>query len=138
LSEQHVFPPRLDRRRVEKLIEKRLTSGREGEFLDVYEGIFQTVWNRILPTLGSVTMMLVMERTLLATTQRYPMLQTVQVTEQGLSFAGFRRSLTNEAREKAQEALKELVTALLDGLALLTGDVLMQQLLREIEETYEP
>lgn len=57
----------------------------------------------------------------------------VQVTDEGISFAVLHQRIGEEEGEEIREALKELVTNLIDILAMLTGDILVRQLIKEIE-----
>jgi hypothetical protein len=118
---------------VDKIIEQRVSQARKEEVLEVYEDLLQTIWNRIMPTLGRVTVMAIVERALALTKETYPVLGHLQVTNEGLSFDKLRQRVEEEEREVIREALKELVANLIDILAMLTGDILVRQLIKEIE-----
>jgi len=55
------------------------------------------------------------------------------VTNEGISFDVLRQRVGEEEREVIREALKELIANLIDILAMLTGDILVRQLIKEIE-----
>jgi hypothetical protein len=118
---------------VQKLIEERVSQARKEEVLEIYEDLLQTIWNRITPTLGRVTVMAIVERTVALTKETYQVVDHLQVTPEGLSFDELRQQMGDEEREALREALKELVANLIDILAMLTGDILVRQLIKEIE-----
>ena len=55
------------------------------------------------------------------------------MTNEGISFDVLRQRVGEEEREVIREALKELIANLIDILAMLTGDILVRQLIKEIE-----
>ena len=117
----------------EKMIAERVSQARKEEMLEIYEDLLQTLWNRILPTLGRVTVMAIMERSLALTSEKYPLIGHLQVTNEGVSFSVLSQQMGQEERESVRDALKELVANLIDILAMLTGDILVRQLIKEIE-----
>lgn len=117
----------------EKMIEERVTRARKEEVLEIYEDLLQTIWDRILPTLGRVTVMAIMERALALTKESYSLLGHLKVTAEGISFEALREQMGEEERAILRDALKELVANLIDILAMLTGDILVRQLIKEIE-----
>lgn len=118
---------------VKERVSQAKTEARKEEVLEIYEDLFKTIWNRILPTLGRVTVIAIVERALVLTREKYPSLAHLEVTPEGLSFEILRKRLPEEERMNLREALKELIANLIDILAMLTGDILVRQLLREIE-----
>ncbi len=118
---------------VELLIEERVNHARKEEVLDIYEELLTTIWNRILPTLGQVTVVAIVERALVITTRTYPQIRYLQVRNHGIDFSELRQHADESAREMLREALKDLLTKLVDILAALTGDVLVRQLIKEFE-----
>ena len=122
----------------EKMIAERVSQARKEEMLEIYEDLLQTLWNRILPTLGRVTVMAIMERSLALTSEKYPLIGHLQVTNEGVSFSVLSQQMGEEEREEIREALKELVANLIDILAMLTGDILVRQLMKEIETRQLP
>lgn len=118
---------------VEKMVAERISQARKEEVLKIYEDLLQTIWNRILPTLGRVTVSAIMERALALTAEDFPSVGRLQVTNDGLSFDQLRVRVGEEERDVLRDALRELVANLIDILAMLTGDILVRQLIKEIE-----
>lgn len=118
---------------VDKVINNRINDARKAEVLGIYEELLQTVWDRILPTLGRVTTVAIMERAIILTKEKYPIVSRVGVGPRGLVLDSLRESSNGADSATIREALKELVADLIDILAMLTGDILVSQLIKEIE-----
>jgi hypothetical protein len=118
---------------IERAVKERITQARKEEVLDIYDELLKTIWNRIHPTLGRVTVMAIMERALAITQESYPVISNLRVTPEGVSFRNLGQRLKEEDSQVIREGLKELITNLIDILAMLTGDILVKQLLQEIE-----
>ncbi|HEY9830795.1 MAG TPA: hypothetical protein V6D26_09455 [Stenomitos sp.] len=123
---------------VEEVLQQRVDSAknraRKEEVLEIYEDLLQTIWNRIMPTLGRVTVTAITERALALTAEKYPLIKHLEATTEGVSFEVLRQHLGEERKPILREALKDVITNLIDILAMLTGDILVRQLLKEIEE----
>lgn len=118
---------------VQEQVEREKNIARKEEVLEIYEDLLQAIWNRIMPTLGRVTVMAIMERALVLTAEKYPLVKHLVATAEGVSFEILRQRLGEEQKPVLREALKEVITNLIDLLAMLTGDILVRQLLKEIE-----
>jgi hypothetical protein len=118
---------------VQERVDQAKTIARKEEVLEIYEDLLQTIWNRIMPTLGRVTVTAITERALVLTTEKYPLTKQLRLTADGVSFDILRQHLGEEEKPVLRDALKELVTNLIDILAMLTGDILVTKLLKEIE-----
>lgn len=119
---------------VEKMVAERVSQARKEEVLEIYKDLLSTIWNRILPTLGRVTVSAIVERALALTEEAYPLVGHLKVTEEGVSFDALRQRMEEEEPEVVREALKEVITNLIDILVMLTGDILVRQLIKEIEK----
>ncbi|MCG6861848.1 MAG: hypothetical protein LJE70_11295 [Chromatiaceae bacterium] len=117
----------------DKVLSERIKQARKEEVLEIYEELLQTVWDRILPTLGRVTVIAIMERAITLTRESFPIVQRLEVSPDGLLFDDLRDGMDESELEVIREALRELVADLIDILAMLTGDVLVQQLIKEID-----
>ncbi|HEY9671593.1 MAG TPA: hypothetical protein V6D11_09135 [Waterburya sp.] len=118
---------------VQERVDRAKNIARKEEVLEIYEDLLQTIWNRIMPTLGRVTVTAIMERALVLTAEKYPLIKHLEATAEGVSFELLRQHLGEEEKPVLREALKEVITNLIDILAMLTGDILVRQLLKEIE-----
>ncbi len=101
--------------------------------LNIYEDLFQTIWGKIVPTLGAVTTAAILKRAVHCTKSEYAVLDYLQVTEQGLVFDELRSHLGEKDRQLVLSAFKELVANLFDVLARLTGNILVDELNKLVE-----
>lgn len=118
---------------IEAIIERRVDQGVKAEVVDIYEEILVAVWVKILPTLGKITVRTIAQRALHLTAQRYAILDSMTVTDDGFDFRALRERVDEKDRAAIREALKELIVSLFDILTKLTGNVLVERLTREIE-----
>jgi hypothetical protein len=118
---------------IEKHVEDRVIQARKEDILEIYEDLLKTIWNRIQPTLGRVTVMAIMERAVVLTKERYLLIEHLRVIPEGVDFHPLHQRVGEEDRDVIREALKELIANLIDILAMLTGDILVRQLMQEIE-----
>jgi len=132
-KEQKLPTPGSGHEVADKVLNERIRQARKGEVLEIYEELLQTVWDRILPTLGQVTTMAIMGRAIVLTKESFAIVDRLEVSSEGLSFDDLRDSMSESEQEVIREALRELVANLIDILAMLTGDVLVQQLIKEID-----
>lgn len=117
----------------ERLVENRLRLARQDEVMAIYEDLLRTIWERIVPTLGRVTVSAILDRSISTTAERYPFLKHLAVTRDGFSFQSLREHIGDREQQALREAMKELVANLIDLLAVLTGDILVRHLLSEVE-----
>ena len=101
--------------------------------IEIYEDLLKTVWAKIVPTLGTVTVVTIMQRAISRAAQRHAVLNDLLVTDAGFDFSAIRTNLNGEDKEELKNGFKELVANLFDILAKLTGNILVQQLMKEVE-----
>jgi hypothetical protein len=119
----------------ERIVEVRLKQARQDEVVATYEDLLQTIWNRLVPTLGRVTVTAILERSADITAGRFPFMQAFRVSREGVSFRELRSHLETQDQHCIREAMKDLVANLIDLLAVLTGDIIVRQLLKDVEGT---
>ena len=132
MSESNASP--IGHELVEQVVNKRVRDARKAEVLLIYEDLLQAVWDRILPTLGRVTTIAIMERAVVLTKEDYPIIEKLEVGANGVLLERLKESIEESEPDMIREALKELVAEFIDILALLTGDILVKQVIEEIEE----
>ena len=118
---------------MEEAVEKGVSIGVKEEIVDIYEDLFRTIWDRIMPTLGLVTTATIMERAIYLTRQRFEALQYLEVTDEGLDFSELRERVSEKDKGTLKEGFKDLVANLFDILAKLTGNVIVSQLEKLVE-----
>jgi len=115
------------------VLSERVRQAPREEVLEIHEDLLQTVWNRILPTLGRVTVIAIMERAIILTQDSFPIAGLLKVSPEGLLLEDLRGSIDESDLGVIRQALRELVANLIDILAMLTGDILVQQLIKEMD-----
>jgi hypothetical protein len=128
------YESRIGHELVERIIDKRMEDARKAEVLLIYEDLLQAVWDRILPTLGRVTTIAIMERAIVLAREHYPVIGKIQIGANGVLLEGLKESIEVSEPDIVRAAFKELVAAFIDILAMLTGDILVKQVIKEIEE----
>jgi len=123
----------LGREVVAKMVAERVIRARKEEVLETYEDLLSTIWNRIVPTLGQVTVLAIIKSSLALTEQHHHIIGSLVVTGEGMSFDALHQRLEEDERDAMGQALKELIANIIDILAMLTGDVLVRQLLQQVE-----
>lgn len=101
--------------------------------IEIYDDLLKTVWDKILPTLGIVTVMTITERAIAKTKNKFSFLKSLQVTENGINFSESMDTLALQSDANLKNAFKLLVCSLFDILAKLTGNILVNQLMREVD-----
>ncbi len=101
--------------------------------IEIYEDLLNTVWLKISPTLGAVTVITIIQRSIDRAAKNHPVLSHLSVDEEGLDFTEIREKIGEENRRELAGSFKELIANLFDILAKLTGNILVKQLIREVD-----
>ena len=109
--------------------EERIDAPREG----IYEDLFKALWEKIVPTLGVISLKLIMDRAISKTAEKYPAITFLRVTDEGLDFSELRKQISSNNGALSKEAFKELMLNLFGILSKLTGNILIDSLIREVE-----
>ncbi len=118
---------------VEATIEREVDRGVKVEVIDIYEDILTTIWEKIAPTLGNITVRTIAERAVLLASERHPLLKSVAVTDEGFDFKELKTRVDEKGRANIREGFKEIIANLFDILAKLTGNIMVDRLLKEVE-----
>lgn len=117
---------------IAKTIRDEVSRGVKKGVLEIYEDLLINIWDRILPTLGGLTVATITRKAIAKAGLKYPLVEQLEVSEDGVSFASLRETAAADEHD-LRDALKEVVSNLFDILAKLTGNILVTQLMREIE-----
>ena len=118
---------------VEATIEREVDRGVKVEVIDIYEDILTTIWEKISPTLGNITVRTIAERAVLLASDSYPFLKSITVTNEGFEFKELRTRVDEKDRTNIREGFKEIIANLFDILAKLTGNIMVDRLMKEVE-----
>jgi hypothetical protein len=116
-----------------QLLSEGIKDARKQEILESYEQLLRTVLDRLVPSLGRVTVIAITERALALTQERFPAIERPKLSPDGLFFDELRDSMGDSEVAVIRAALHELVADVIDIIAILTGDDLMKHLIEEIE-----
>lgn len=114
-------------------ISSRVNSGIKNGVIEIYEDLLKTVWAKITPTLGTVTVATIMQRAINRTAGHHPALGYLTVDETGFVFDEIKAKINEEDKDELTNGFKELIANVFDILAKLTGNILVQQLMKEVE-----
>ena len=121
-----------------KTTKEQVETIRKEEVVDVYGNLLQKLWNKIVVTLGIVTLKAIMRRSLIMTAQKYDFLSQLEITDEGLDLATFRARVSEQDRENMKSGFEELILNLFAVLAELTGEVIVNKLFREEAISLQP
>lgn len=103
------------------------------EILKTYEDLLKTIWDRVVPTLGIVSTSTIFKRAIGTTENKYPIIGHLKVGDTGFSFVELEKNL-GEDEKVIRDSFKELIASLFDILAKLTGKVIVEGLIEEVEK----
>ncbi len=127
--------PPFNEEQITRLITQRATrTSCDEDILDVYQDLLQTIWSHILPTLGQVAMIVIGEQAKTLTQKEHLVMRHLQVTSEGVSLDKLRGHVGEVEPEAIHEAFKDFFANLVKILTTLTGNVLVQKVVAEIEE----
>ena len=119
---------------VQAAIRDGIEVGVKTEVVEIYEDLLHTIWDKIAPTLGTVTTAAILKRAVHRTKTEYSLFDYLQVTpEEGLVFDELKSHIGEKDSEALMSGFKELIANLFDILARLTGNILVGELMKVIE-----
>ena len=122
----------------EKEIEERVEREVKREIIDIYQDLINEIWDRIAPILGTLSLKAIVERAVVLTSGEFDFMGSIEVSEEGVRLEKLKEELrSNHDRWMLKEGFKRLIVNLFHILARLTGKILINRLLQEIEELRE-
>jgi hypothetical protein len=112
---------------------KQIDSEVKAGVLEIYDELLGTVWAKIVPTLGTMTVVTIMQRAISRTGARHPAISHLTLSDAGFSFNAIHGEIAAYDKAELKNAFKELIGNIFDILAKLTGNILVQQLIKEVE-----
>jgi len=119
---------------VQRQVDEALDQAAKREAITIYEELMNTIWAKIVPTLGELTVAAIAERAIFRTGRTYDLIGLVKVRRKGFDFSGLEEHLPHRDKSVIREGFKELVGSIFDTLAKMTGNVLVKQLLGDVEK----
>ena len=103
------------------------------ELVDIYGDLLNSLWGRMTPTLGSITVQGIFERAAFKTSGKFPFLSGLRMNEKGVDLSEVREAVAGEDLQRVKEAFHDLIGNLFDILAKLTGKAIASRIMREVE-----
>ena len=104
----------------------------KNEIINIYEDIFITIWDKVCPTLGIISIVPIFQRAILRTSEQFANLEFLEVTPEGIGFSEFKFRSMEDDKEIIKSSLNELIGNLFDILIKLTGNILVNKLMKVI------
>ncbi len=124
----------LKKEKVRKILQEKVGIVKEeNAILTIYENLMQIVWQRLLPTLGKFTVTTILKRSIEMSESKYPILTLIEIKDD-LEFENLRFQLKEEEHPNISDAFNDLIVNLIEILASLTGEVIIQKLLEEMKK----
>ncbi|MEW6608342.1 MAG: hypothetical protein AB1414_13010 [bacterium] len=115
---------------MEKTREEEILTAKKEEVVDIYEDLLKKVWDRIVLTLGAVTVVALWRRVIKRTAKKYTILQYLDVTTEGIQFQKLKSRISEQEKKIIKDGFEELILDLFDLLAELTGDMIVDKLFK--------
>lgn len=96
------------------------------------EKAIDAIEKRALVTLSSITLMVILDRVLHQSKEKYPVLSMVTIESRNLDFKEFNRSIKEHGSEELLLALRYLLVEILRILGRITADILTVPLHKEL------
>lgn len=122
-----------------RLLEARLEAVRQDEVITTYDDLLKAIWDRLESTLGRTTVSVLMQRALSESVDIHPILKDLRADSKGIDLEPLRAALREADADQTlpilRTALREIVIRLTEILTVLTGDIIVRRLLRDLEAT---
>ncbi len=101
----------------------------EENIIVIYSDLFQKAWHNMVSIVGIHTVVVLVERSLWQTRQKYAEAELISVSETGVSFEG----LAGIETEQLKKILEDLFASLIDILTRLVGKEITQKLAEDLD-----
>ena len=117
----------------EKTIEEKVNQARKDEVLKLFEDLLMTIWKRLMPILGKMTVTMIFKRSLDMTLDKFSIIKNLKIHDEGLVFQEQSNDISDKDFKELKNSLKEYIANLIDILATLTGNVIVNKLFADFE-----
>ncbi len=104
---------------------------KDEEKIVLYEELFKKIWDRVVISLGVITVTALVRRIIRKSSQRFPFLGALTVNNEGVNFLILKTKIRSEELENIKEGFEELIINLIDLLVELTGGLVVDKFFRE-------
>ena len=121
------------RQRIEEYVAVQVANARKQEILTIYTDLLDGIWQRMAPTLGRMTVVAMVERAQRVTVRHHPILRHIVVTREGIDLTPVGEQMPAASRDELHSTFKEFIINIVDVLVVLTGDVLIRQVVDDFD-----
>lgn len=97
--------------------------------VNIYEDLLAKLWDRIVVSMGVVTVTALWRRIIRKTSVHFPFIEGLSVSNDGFDFSQIRKM--NEKEEIYRNGFEDLILNFFDLLTELTGDMIIDRLFKE-------
>jgi hypothetical protein len=106
--------------------------GSSEQVLDLYAGLLLEIWEIVSELIGEAILALLFSLAVKNIKEKYPFLDALRVSEDGLSLEGVKKSGRNIVPGEVHRAFQGLITHLLDLFSALAEGVISRELLPKV------
>lgn len=126
----------------DQVIAARVRPASRDRVFPVCEKLLLTIWDRLEPTLGGYTVRVLFDRALGRAVADHPLLAHLDVSPAGVDCGSLRKAVdpsgngpTQADADRLRASMHELIKLLFQLIAVLTGDIIVNRLLAEFDES---
>lgn len=97
--------------------------------VNIYEDLLSKLWDRIVVSMGAVTVTALWRRVIRKTSGHFPFIEGLSVSNDGFDFSQIRKM--NEKEKIYRNGFEELILNFFDLVTELTGDMIIDRLFKE-------
>lgn len=123
---------------IQRLVDEHMHDVARQKLLARYERLIMRIWQRLLPTLGATSIVVMMQRAAELTAARYPHMHRLIIHEEGVDMSHLQAPRSEAEQMVLHEALKAFIGHVIEILVALTGTVLAHKVVAALEQTSMP
>jgi len=116
---------------MKKTREESIAEAKKEEVVEIYEELLKKIWDRIVFTLGAVTMAALLRRVIKKTVVSFSFIEELTVSNDGLNFSRLKEKIGIRDKKMIRNGFEELILNFFDLLAELTGDTIVDKLFKK-------
>jgi len=112
--------------------EDKQGKGSSDPLLEIYSSLLPEIWEIVSELIGEAILELLFALALRKTGEKYPFLNSLKVTEEGVSLGGLREACQTIPQAEIHRGLQSFITYLLDLFSVLAEGVISRELLPKV------
>lgn len=119
---------------IQRLVDEQMHGVARQTLLIRYERLIMRIWQRLLPTIGTTSIVVMMQRAVELTAVRYPSIHGLIIHQDGVDISHLQTPRSEAERIVLHEALKAFIGHVIEILVALTGTVLAYKVIATLEQ----